>query len=209
MSEPTTLQFTRRNLPHWYVEDRPYFITFRLKDTLPAWVVRQYEGALRRAETAGASVETARRIQQDYFQRIETILDHGECGARHLEDPAIAKLVMDSFDWLEQERHWVIHAATVMPNHVHLCLEHSAAGAGDIGQDIGSLKKFTARRANDLLGRRGAFWQRENFDHWCRNPRKVDNCVRYIVRNPVTAGICAHWTDWRWTRVHPRYHALL
>ena len=30
-----TLGFRRRHLPHWTVADRPYFVTFRLKGTLP------------------------------------------------------------------------------------------------------------------------------------------------------------------------------
>jgi len=27
-----TISFRRRDLPHWYVADRTYFVTFRLKD---------------------------------------------------------------------------------------------------------------------------------------------------------------------------------
>jgi hypothetical protein len=52
-----------------------------------------------------------------------------------------------------------------------------------------SVKGFTARRANQILGRVGVpFWQKEFFDHWIRNEREFERVRAYIEGNPVAAG---------------------
>jgi len=43
--------------------------------------------------------------------------------------------------------------------------------------------------ANLLLGRTGAFWQHESYDHWVRNEREFNRIVAYIEENPVSAGL--------------------
>jgi REP element-mobilizing transposase RayT len=60
------------------------------------------------------------------------------------------------------------------------------------------LKGYTAREANRLLGRRGAFWQDEGFDHWMRDEDRYLRCVEYIDRNPVEAGLCGSAEAWPW-----------
>lgn len=36
-----------------------------------------------------------------------------------------------------------------------------------------------------------------NFDHVIRRG-KFDKTVRYVLNNPVKAGLAKHWRDWRW-----------
>ena len=63
-----------------------------------------------------------------------------------------------------------------------------------------SLKGFTARKANVILGRTGQpFWQDESFDHWVRDEVEFARVVSYIERNPVTAGLVKDPGDWRWS----------
>ena len=67
-------------------------------------------------------------------------------------------------------------------------------------QDIlQSLKGNTARRANAILGRKGAFWQAESYDHAVRDEEVLERVVRYVINNPVKAGLVASWRDWPWT----------
>ena len=71
-----------------------------------------------------------------------------------------------------------------MANHVHLLLTPQVT-ASKLQQ---SVKGFTARQANQLLGRIGEqFWQRESYDRWVRNEREFQRIAGYIERNPVTA----------------------
>ena len=43
------------------------------------------------------------------------------------------------------------------------------------------------------------FWQPEVFDHWIRNDEEQARCCRYVVNNPVKAGLCPAPEDWRWS----------
>jgi REP element-mobilizing transposase RayT len=62
-----------------------------------------------------------------------------------------------------------------------------------------SLKGFTAWKANQILGRHGAFWQHESFDHVIRNQAQWEKVVRYVLDNPVKAGLVENWEDWKWS----------
>jgi REP element-mobilizing transposase RayT len=55
-----------------------------------------------------------------------------------------------------------LHAWTIMPNHVHVLF--IVLPGASLGKTVGSWKRFTVRRANEQLGRSGAFWQTEYWD---------------------------------------------
>jgi putative transposase len=60
-----------------------------------------------------------------------------------------------------------------------------------------SLKGGSARECNLILSRRGQFWEHENFDHVIREG-KLHKAIRYVLNNPVKAGLVRSWKDWRW-----------
>ena len=62
-----------------------------------------------------------------------------------------------------------------------------------------SLKGYTARKANQLLGRSGAFWHHESYDHCVRNPTELQRTVTYVLNNPVKVGLVDEWKKWRWS----------
>ena len=63
-----------------------------------------------------------------------------------------------------------------------------------------TLKGYTAREANRLLGRTGQpFWQAETYDHTVRDDRESDRIKAYIENNPVKAGLVAKAEDYIWS----------
>ncbi len=84
-----------------------------------------------------------------------------------------------------------------MPNHVHVVVapwnEHT------LPTILHSWKSFTSNSINRLLGRSGAFWERESFDHLIRNLRSFEKFVNYTVDNPVVAGLCASREEWEYS----------
>jgi REP element-mobilizing transposase RayT len=50
-------------------------------------------------------------------------------------------------------------------------------------------KACPARRVNGHLSRRGALWQKAFYDHALRKDEDVQNIARYIVANPLRAGL--------------------
>ena len=83
-----------------------------------------------------------------------------------------------------------------MSNHVHVLLRPLIAPS----RLLQSLKGFTAREANRLLGRTGEpFWQAESYDHWVRDEEQYKRITKYIENNPVNAGLVERPEDYPWS----------
>jgi REP element-mobilizing transposase RayT len=83
-----------------------------------------------------------------------------------------------------------------MPNHVHVLI--SVLPGMQLGLIVSSWKRFTARQANRLLGRAGAFWQDDYWDRFIRNDEHFAATVSYIDLNPVKAGLVDEACSWPW-----------
>jgi REP element-mobilizing transposase RayT len=66
-----------------------------------------------------------------------------------------------------------------------------------------SLKRHTARQANIVLGRQGAFWQDESYDHVIRDNTEFLRISHYVLENPVKTGLVSNWDEWPWSYVKP------
>ncbi|HEY2874979.1 MAG TPA: transposase [Reyranella sp.] len=165
---------SRNYLPHFDSQDVVQFVTFRLADSLP--------------EAALASLKDSAQPESSRHE----VLDHG-WGECWLRSEPIARLVEDAFLNFDGDR-YRLHAWTIMPNHVHVLLtilpEHP------LGPIVSSWKRFTARKANQQLGRSGAFWQTEYWDRFVRNDAHFSGIEGYIDNNPVKAGLVGEPKLW-------------
>ena len=64
-----------------------------------------------------------------------------------------------------------------------------------------SLKRNTAKQANPILSRTGSFWAHESFDHYIREGAERKRIIKYVLQNPVKAGLAKRWQDWPWNYV--------
>ena len=71
-----------------------------------------------------------------------------------------------------------------------------------------SLKSYTAQEANKLLKRRGTFWAAESYDHEVRDEAEYHRIVRYVINNPVKAGLVKEWREWPWSWRRASYNRL-
>ncbi|MFT4129827.1 REP-associated tyrosine transposase [Labrys sp. (in: a-proteobacteria)] len=164
-------------LPHFDTPEIVQFVTFRLADSLPAWVEDRRE----------TSVEMRRRV--------ESKLDEG-MGTCWLANTDIALLVEGALLAFHMQR-YRLWSWCIMPNHVH-CLFDLKDG-WRLADVVKSWKSYTAARANRILGRQGVFWQADYFDRYMRSEDQMARTIDYIERNPVKAGLCTHCTEWRWS----------
>lgn len=81
----------------------------------------------------------------------------------------------------------------VMPDHLHWLFELQAR---DLSAVVASVKRFSARNVNDLLGISGALWQPGFHDHALRREEELRNVARYVVMNPVRAGLVRSVRDY-------------
>ena len=183
------------------VAERPYFVTFRLHGSLPVTIMRKLRSEREALLRSGAKEDQYTTCVRRQFQQIEKILDAANQAESCLARTEIGSLVLSSFVWLAAHRGWRVFAVCVMPSHVHALLRNLDGRNAELNRDLGELKSHTGRRINELLGCRGPFWQRENFDHWCRSLEKFEAAKAYIVNNPVKAGLVSRAEDWPFTRV--------
>ncbi len=131
-------------------------------------------------------------------RRIEQYVGAGH-GACHLRDPRIARLVQEALLHFDAQR-YRLFAWVVRPTHGQGLLE-TWEGV-PLHAIMRSWKSFTARRANPLLDRRGAFWQVDYFDRYVRNEAHWQRVVAYIHENPVKAGLVGRAQEWMWGRAY-------
>jgi putative transposase len=131
------------------------------------------------------------------FAAMDRELDAATTGPRWLQDERVAQCVADALQFgvvklgLYELRAWVL-----MINHVHILIYPKAT----LSKITKSIKNFSARQANAILGRTGQpFWQDESYDHWVRSRDELEKIVRYIEENPVRTGLVKSAEDWRWS----------
>ncbi|MBX9572993.1 MAG: transposase [Candidatus Obscuribacterales bacterium] len=176
----------RGYLPHLEKVGAQQFITFRLAGSLPSCKLLEWDEELRTLTFTEQEVAKQRRIEE--------YLDQG-IGPVWLSDPDIASIVENAILYFDRKR-YNLHAWVVMPNHVHVLL---TAKDYTVSQIVQSWKSFTAKKANAILGKTGAFWQEEYFDRSIRRERHFEFTVDYIEYNPVKAGLCKEPKDWLWS----------
>ena len=221
-------EFSRRRRPHFQPVDATLFVTFRLADSIPKSTVRYYKGRLewlrdqlRRAERMAAddhSIETSNwvarieKLNREWFLKCEDILHRELAGPTWLRDDRIAGKLAESLHRLDGDA-YRLDSFSIMSNHVHTVFkplvseevlaqilrsgsDHSAIPA--LAKIMQSIKGRSARECNLILGRSGQFWEQESFDHVIRSG-KFDQTVRYVLNNPVKAGIVTTWEDYPWS----------
>ena len=98
-------------------------------------------------------------------------------------------------------RRYQLHAAVVMPEHVHLlltALRDEKSWRFALPLILKLLKGTSARSVNKLLGLRGPVWQEESLDHVLRSQGSFGEKLEYIRQNPVRRGLVAKPEDYPW-----------
>ncbi len=81
-----------------------------------------------------------------------------------------------------------------MPDHAHWLIQ---LGEKDtLSQVINRIKSSSARLANHSLDRQGKLWQAAYYDHAVRAEEDLRNMARYIVANPLRAGLVQRIHDY-------------
>lgn len=88
----------------------------------------------------------------------------------------------------------VLLAWVLMPDHAHCLLQLGSVLPLD--EEVRRLKGASARAVNRVLGRRGAIWSSAYHDRALRAEDDVRAVARYIVANPLRAGLAARCGDY-------------
>lgn len=85
-------------------------------------------------------------------------------------------------------------AWVLMPDHVHWLLQ--LGERDELSVVVNRLKSASARHANRALGRTGAIWAKAFHDHALRGEDDLQDVARYVVANPLRAGLVTRIGDY-------------
>jgi REP element-mobilizing transposase RayT len=89
-----------------------------------------------------------------------------------------------------------------MPNHVHMIftplVDDQRLEIFSLVKIMQEIKGSSGRAINQRMGRHGAVWQEESFDHVLRSSEGLDAKIDYILQNPVRSGLVADWREYQW-----------
>jgi len=185
---------SKRKLPHWEQAGCVYFITFRLKDSIPRgkladWNERRKlwlrsRGADPEISSRGMNELLSESQRKEYYQTFtkyyHELLDSG-VGACELREPENAKIVADALMFFDGDR-YEIYDFVVMPNHVHLLVE--VHDGWDLRKLLHSWKGYMSREIHRRMNQSGTLWQHEYYDHLVRNETQFIRIQKYIRENP-------------------------
>jgi len=172
----------RGYLPHFDAPGITQFITFQLHDSFPI---------ARRAEFEAILKEPNDSVKR---RKLEAWLDrgHGECWLRRPDVAELVEKLLLEADGCEcRMLSWV-----VMPNHVHLVVD---VWHVPLVKLVNDWKGKASREANNVLGRRGQFWQEDYYDTVIRDESHLKRAICYAEQNPVKAFLAKAAGDWPWS----------
>jgi REP element-mobilizing transposase RayT len=84
--------------------------------------------------------------------------------------------------------------AIVMPDHCHLLIRPKPAY--DLSRVMKGIKGVSAKLINQSRGTNGSIWQDESHDRIMRDEEEALEKARYILENPVRAGLVQRASDY-------------
>jgi REP element-mobilizing transposase RayT len=188
--------FHRRNLPHLYYNEGIYFVTFRLYNSIHPEELKKL-----RLERLNQNLHQAQ--QKKIFKKYDALLDNPKNNIQYLKQLEILEICKSSIHYYDGKVYKLI-CYCIMPNHIHLVFE-LLNKERNVGEIIGSIKKYSARRANKVLFHKGIFWQAESFDRLIRDNVELYFTIKYVLLNPVNAGLVENWKLWKGSYCYPNY----
>ncbi len=101
------------------------------------------------------------------------------------ENKRHAEFMLSAIRWLHNEHRFAVDAAVVMPDHIHIV---GQLIEGSLAKVMHSVKSYTAKRLV-AAGVEPPVWQAGYYDHGLRKDENYNMSVKYVIENPVRAGI--------------------
>jgi REP element-mobilizing transposase RayT len=214
------IYYERNNQPHIQPYGATFFVTMMAHDAIPG---AELDRLRSERDTALASLsrysnrKEKRKIQEDYENSIEKLLHakkNQEYPFRTRETQAVVSTRLQQYNHL----YYILDAACIMANHLHLLLDFSVQIPDDwdgistidgyisLATVIARIKGGITYDYNTLMKRKGTLWAKGYYDRYIRNQIHFSTVFNYIIQNPVKAGIVERWKDYPGTYIDEKWH---
>jgi len=124
-----------------------------------------------------------------------------------LNDPEIAKIIIETFQWMVSHSYIKIGGFIIMPDHYHLIM--AVLGTKSLSNTMRSIDQYSAKKINTHLHRSGRFWEEGFFDHSLRNLQDYEVAIKYIHDNPVKTGLCSSPDKYLFSSANKQYYNIV
>ena len=209
-------EFHKANLPHFQVPGQSFFVTWNLKDAIPAKALKEYTSKLEFQKNiiSNAIQQNQSREQIDKLKFEYNLLRKKMIKAfddyMHLhQTPGISlstqlntTATLDALLFWEDKK-LKNYAICIMPNHVHwvfhLFEKDENGNTIWLENILKSVKQFSSTQINTIENHKGSVWHKESWDTTIRDDRHLYEAIEYTKNNPVVAGLVKDWRDWKGT----------
>ncbi|MFW0759204.1 REP-associated tyrosine transposase [Pseudomonas sp. H11T01] len=108
-------------------------------------------------------------------------------------DFTLGRMVVHQFKQAQDQGFADSLAWVVMPDHFHWLVQLQK---GSLGELMCQTKSLSARTVNAAAGRTGSLWQQGYHDHSLRQEESLVRVARYVVANPLRAGLVKRLGDY-------------
>jgi REP element-mobilizing transposase RayT len=112
------------------------------------------------------------------------------------QDRAI--IVLDAIRWLHAANRFIVDAAVVMPDHLHLVGQLGERSRQDAAPTLANVMHTLKSYSANCLAKTGVatpVWQEGYHDHGLRDDEDYRVRVRYVIQNPLRAGLVQRVED--------------
>jgi len=186
-----------RNMPHFQPSDGAFFITYRLKGSIPKNILHDYREEY---NTLKENKKTRKEANNLFIETADNYLDN-HSNLHLLRNPKLARIVADSLHYFDG-KYFKLLAYCIMSNHVHVVVDQNGYNDIQLSDVFGRIKSYSANECNKVLNKKGSFWTPEIYDHLLLNRNDIDYYIKYTLNNPVAANITDKWNNWAYSFVY-------
>lgn len=138
----------------------------------------------------------ARPLRLEYAGALYHVTSRGDRREAIYEDDTDREAFLDVLSEVCQGFNWLCHAYCLMSNHYHLLIETPDA---NLSKGMRQLNGMYTQRFNRSHGKAGHVFQGRYKAILVDKDSYLLELARYIVLNPVRAGMVRSAKDWRWS----------
>ena len=106
-----------------------------------------------------------------------------------------AEILVSEWQGAAARHGWGVGHYVIMPDHVHFFAAPSREAVA-LSRFMQAWKEWTSKRICRALHVSAPLWQSEFFDHLLRSFESYEEKSRYVLENPVRAGLVERLEDW-------------
>jgi putative transposase len=132
------------------------------------------------------------------------VTSRGNGGQRIVEDDDDRRTWIETFGQVTIRFRWLVHAYCLLDNHFHVVV---ATTVENLSRAMQRLNGDYAQAFNRRHGRTGHLFQDRYHAKVIESEEYLEEACRYVLLNPVRAGLCKSESDWPWAAfVSPGHH---